>query len=270
MTDASGPRQVSTPTGPGATSEEVNNNIHPVVGYVRVSTVGQASDGLGLEVQRQQIEAWALEHGGVDVWHEDAGISGKASGTDPLGESLEQRPGLAQALADVSDGGTLVVAAVSRLSRDQIAQELLLRLVTAKGGRIVSTSEPEWTADDPSPTRDLIRTILGGVAAYERAIIVHRLAAGRAMKRAMGGHASGPLPWGTEVIDDRIVTAAWASPIVSRVGDMRRAGDPYQVIAGHLNRDGIQTATGGKWTARTVQRMVKQHLPDLHAATGRG
>lgn len=30
-----------------------------VIGYLRVSTAGQATDGFGLVVQRSEIEAWA-------------------------------------------------------------------------------------------------------------------------------------------------------------------------------------------------------------------
>lgn len=48
-----------------------------VVGYVRVSTVSQATEGESLDVQKQQIEA----HCKIKNWelikiYEDAGVSG--------------------------------------------------------------------------------------------------------------------------------------------------------------------------------------------------
>ena len=44
------------------------------IGYVRVSTAGQVSDGLSLDVQRQQITAHAAQHGLDLELIEDAGL----------------------------------------------------------------------------------------------------------------------------------------------------------------------------------------------------
>jgi site-specific DNA recombinase len=48
------------------------------IGYVRVSTQGQADEGISLEAQRQRIEAWCLvnEYSVTGVFV-DAGVSGK-------------------------------------------------------------------------------------------------------------------------------------------------------------------------------------------------
>lgn len=234
---------------------------HPIIGYLRVSTTGQV-DGWGLDVQRTAIEDWAAPHGGVDYWFEDA-ATGKASGADPVGESIANRPGLAEALLAIEGKGTLVVAHVDRLSRDAIAQELLLRLVRSKGGHIIPVSAPDWGDNDGEPIRDLIRTILGGVAQYERAMIVARLAAGRRAKRKAGGHGGGPLGWGQEVRDGKIVTADWALPIVAHIRTQREAGATYAQIAADLNDQGVPTVQGARWAPRQVQRAIERHLPDL-------
>ena len=61
-------------------------------GYIRVSTEGQATDGVSLDAQRAKVSAWAdlngYELAGI---FEDAGISGTKA----------DRPGLAAALAAV-------------------------------------------------------------------------------------------------------------------------------------------------------------------------
>lgn len=49
-----------------------------VVGYTRVSTDGQAADGVSLEAQRQRITAWAEANAGMlAACYTDAGVSGK-------------------------------------------------------------------------------------------------------------------------------------------------------------------------------------------------
>lgn len=52
--------------------------MQSAIGYVRVSTEGQAKEGVSLEAQRQKIEAWCLANdmplAGLFV---DAGMSGK-------------------------------------------------------------------------------------------------------------------------------------------------------------------------------------------------
>jgi len=79
------------------------------IGYIRVSTEGQAQDGVSLDAQRAKIEAWCeLNDYTLDAVHVDAGISGK---------SADNRPGLQAALADCRKGSALVVYSLSRLAR---------------------------------------------------------------------------------------------------------------------------------------------------------
>ena len=60
------------------------------IGYIRVSTAGQADEGVSLEAQRTKIKAWCEANGyRLAVVHTDAGISGKRA---------DNRPGLQKAL----------------------------------------------------------------------------------------------------------------------------------------------------------------------------
>ena len=62
-----------------------------VIAYLRVSTDQQAERGLGLDVQRTAIRAWAKTHGRrVVLWTADEGVSGS--------NGLDSRVGLADAL----------------------------------------------------------------------------------------------------------------------------------------------------------------------------
>ena len=84
--------------------------MQTAIGYVRVSTAGQATEVVSLEAQRAKIEAWCLANdvqlAGLFV---DAGISGKRA---------DNRPELQTALNAVTKSkGVLVVYSLSRLAR---------------------------------------------------------------------------------------------------------------------------------------------------------
>ncbi len=78
------------------------------IGHIRVSTQGQADEGISLEAQKAKIEAWCTvnDYSLVDVFV-DVGISGKDMNRD----------GLLAALKAVDKGAALVAYSLSRLSR---------------------------------------------------------------------------------------------------------------------------------------------------------
>src|SRR4051812_28945036 len=113
----------------GATSEVRMR----VVGYVRVSTDGQADRGFGLPVQRDRIEDFcARERLELAAVLEDPGVSG----TTPLYE----RPGLTAALTAVQDGeaGAVVVARYDRLARDTLQALLIEEEFRKAGARVLA------------------------------------------------------------------------------------------------------------------------------------
>src|SRR5512145_3177981 len=80
------------------------------VGYVRVSTEDQASEGVSLEAQRARIEAYCATYGlELVAVFEDAGLSGKSL----------KRPGMSALLDAIRSGaaGSVVVYKLDRLSR---------------------------------------------------------------------------------------------------------------------------------------------------------
>src|ERR1700704_3243921 len=89
----------------------------PLVGYVRVSSAGQAASGVGIAAQRQAL-ADSARLGGLVVGEvfADEAISGRRMGN---------RPGLQAAIASLrtGDASGLVVSKVDRLGRN--ASEVL-------------------------------------------------------------------------------------------------------------------------------------------------
>src|SRR5436190_1461846 len=86
-------------------------NTQPAIAYVRVSTPGQAEEGVSLDAQRSKITAWydVMGYKLVQTFA-DEGISG---------HSMEKRAGLQAAVEAVcACSGVLVVYSLSRLARN--------------------------------------------------------------------------------------------------------------------------------------------------------
>lgn len=83
--------------------------MQKAIGYIRVSTQGQADEGVSLEAQRAKIEAWCnLNDAELVAVFEDAGVSGA---------SMNGRDGLHAALKATSKGMALVCYSISRIAR---------------------------------------------------------------------------------------------------------------------------------------------------------
>jgi DNA invertase Pin-like site-specific DNA recombinase len=132
------------------------------VGYVRVSTVDQNT---------------ARQLDGVPV---DRTFEDKASGEDT------QRAALAEALRFVRDGDTLVVHSMDRLARNVEDLRRMVRELTGRGVKVEFVKESLTFAGDDSPMSNLLLTMLGAVAEFERALILERQREGIAIAKAKG------------------------------------------------------------------------------------
>ena len=224
-----------------------------LLAYLRVSTPTQVEEGQGLEVQRQEIEAWATANGHtIAAWHEDAGISG-ASGLDKrigLGEAL-------QALKTQEIDG-LVVFKVDRLARDAMFQENLFRDIWKLGKQVLSTSagECDFLRNDPKdPSRKLIRQILGAVSEYEKEMGSLRLLMGRLNKRRNGGYIGGTVPIGYKKNGRDIETDAAYQDMRNIITELRAKGSTLREISQVLQDQGF---TQIRWHPQTVKRVLSR------------
>jgi DNA invertase Pin-like site-specific DNA recombinase len=133
------------------------------IGYARVSTDGQSL--------QSQTEALTVAGCGK-VYAEK--ISGAYS----------DRPQLAKALSALSEGDTLIVCKLDRLARS--TRDLLntLDAIGKAGASFKSLGDP-W-ADTTSAHGRLMLTVLGGLAEFERHLILTRTAEGRTRAQANG------------------------------------------------------------------------------------
>jgi DNA invertase Pin-like site-specific DNA recombinase len=138
------------------------------LGYVRVSTSEQADNGVGLQAQRDAIQAECERRGWVLVGlEEDAGVSGKTL----------DRPGLGRALERVQSGEAqaLVVAKLDRLSRSVLDFASLMEQAATEGWGVVAL---DLGADSTTAQGEMLVNVLVSFAQFERKLIGQRTRGG--------------------------------------------------------------------------------------------
>ena len=136
-----------------------------IVGYARTSTLDQSA---GLEAQERDLTA----AGCTRIFRE------QVSSVD-----IARRDALTEALAWLRPGDTLVVTKLDRLARSVAHLVEILRQLEDKRAslRILAMGINTGT-----PTGKLMLTILGGVAEFERSIMLERQREGIAKAKAEG------------------------------------------------------------------------------------
>lgn len=132
------------------------------VGYVRVSTVDQKT--------ARQLEGAAL-----DKVFED-----KASGKDT------DRPQLAACLSHIREGDTLHVHSMDRLCRNLDDLRRIVKNLTGRGVAVKFHKENLTFTGEDSPMSNLLLSMLGAVAEFERSIILERQREGIAIAKNAG------------------------------------------------------------------------------------
>jgi site-specific DNA recombinase len=227
------------------------------IGYVRVSTSGQATDGVSMDAQRERIEAWAKGNGcTLDRVYVDAGLSGKRA---------DNRPELQRALdATCKAKGVLVVYSLSRLARSTRDTLAIAERLDKAGADLVSLSE---RIDTTSAAGKMLFRLLAVLAEFERDLVAERTRAALAYKRA-NGERIGAIPFGFDLADDG--TSLIHNPVEQRalrkIRDMRQRGATLQRIADVLTRAGVSTKTGRSQVWRhTAVRAILARAEDSAA-----
>jgi DNA invertase Pin-like site-specific DNA recombinase len=132
------------------------------IGYKRVSTVDQNTG--------RQLE-------GI---HIDKVFEDKASGNNTA------RPQLQAALGFCREQDTLVVHSMDRLARNLTDLRLLVKNLTDRGVAVQFIKESLTFTGEDSPMANLLLSMLGAVAEFERALILERQREGIALAKAAG------------------------------------------------------------------------------------
>lgn len=154
------------------------------IGYARVSTKDQE-----LENQRAR-----LEEAGCELFFEEK-ISGAA----------KKRPQLEKLLSQLRKDDVLVVTKLDRLARSTSELLRIAEVLNEKNAGLQSLDEP-W-ADTTTPAGKMIMTVFGGIAEFERSLILTRTQEGREAALARGvpfGRPSKLSPDQKEVVRDLV------------------------------------------------------------------
>ena len=134
------------------------------IAYVRVSSFDQNP-----ERQLEQI-------------HADKVFTDKASGKDT------QRPELERLLAFIREGDTVVVHSMDRLARNLDDLRRLVQNITQRGIRIEFVKEGLSFTGEDSPMANLMLSVMGAFAEFERALIRERQREGIALAKQRGAY----------------------------------------------------------------------------------
>lgn len=159
------------------------------VGYIRVSTDEQAESGLGLAVQRLQIETETNRRDWLLVSIRQDAASGRTTAN---------RPALAECLADLEAGRAdiLVIAKLDRLTRSTLDFATILERFTRKGWGLIAL---DLGVDTSTPVGEAMASVIAAFAQYEGRIIGQRTKAALAAARARGVTLGSPRKHGPAV-----------------------------------------------------------------------
>ena len=183
------------------------------VGYIRVSTIVQNT--------ARQLDGLVL-----DKVFED-----KASGKNT------ERPQLTACLAHLREGDTLFVHSMDRLCRNLEDLRRIVRELTARGVVVKFQKECLSFTGEDSPMSNLLLSMLGAVAEFERSIILERQREGIAIAKGEGKYKGRKPALSNERVQD----------LVSRA----RAGEKKAVLAREfgISRETVYSYLSGEKSA---------------------
>lgn len=220
------------------------------VAYCRVSTEGQATDGVSLAAQGARIQAWCTANDYELIGtHVDAGLSGCRS---------DNRPGLQAALAEACRSkGALIVYSLSRLARSTKDAIAISERLAKSGADLVSLTEK---IDTTSAAGKMIFRLLAVLAEFERDQVAERTRAALGHLRRQSLRVSGRLPYGFDLAGDRrsLIPNVQEQAGLQLIHNLRRTGLGRRRIAAQLNASGTLTKTGVPWSPQAVGNILRR------------
>lgn len=227
------------------------------VGYIRVSTTEQATDGFSLDAQRNKINEFCqkaqvpmhLQH-----IYADEGISGK---------NISKRPGMRQLLKDAADGKFDVVVSwkITRISRNLKDFIEIIDLLEKNDVTFRSITEP---IQAETPAGRMQMALFASIAEMERGIISENVYMGES-KRAADGWANCGAVIGYDSVTnaDGVKTLAIndnEAAIIRYVFKLYAQKRGLRAIANELNQIGYKTKRGNPFSTIAVKDILTNPL----------
>lgn len=181
------------------------------IGYIRVSSFDQNP-----ESQLEQVEVSKV-------------FTDKASGKDT------ERPALEELLAFVRKGDTIVVHSMDRLARNLDDLRRLVQQLTQRGVSIEFVKEGLTFTGEDSPMANLLLSVMGAFAEFERALIRERQREGIALAKQRGayrGRKKALSPEQARVLQQRVGAGEQKAKLAREYGISRETLYQYLKSAG--------------------------------------
>ena len=217
------------------------------IGYVRVSTQKQVSEGLSIEAQISKIKAWAdLNEYELAHIFIDEGISGK---------NVINRPKLHEALSLLKKDMVFVFYSLSRVSRNVIDTITIGESIRKAGADMVSLSEK---IDTTGAAGRMVFNLLAVLNQFERDQVSERTKFVSDYLRE-NSKVYSPVPYGFNRIEKDLVINPDEAEQIKYMIQLRKKGYGFRKIATTLNKAEIKSKLGGKWSAKTVEQIVQMN-----------
>jgi putative DNA-invertase from lambdoid prophage Rac len=208
-----------------------------VYGYVRVSTARQANEGESLEVQRRQIEGYALMHAltlaGVLV---EEGVSGSVP--------VEDRPVGGQLFAKLQRGDIVIAAKLDRLFRSALDALKVVESLKTRGVKLHLLDLGGDIAGNG--LSKLFLTIAAAFAEAERDRIRERIGQVKADQKARGRYLGGKVPFGFRLGNDGdLVPHEAEQETIREIVSLRAQGKTLRTIADAVTTKGHKLSHEG-------------------------
>jgi DNA invertase Pin-like site-specific DNA recombinase len=223
----------------------------PVDIYVRVSRVGKRGHLTSPEDQERDARALATSHG--------LKIGEVIRDLDQSGGKLE-RPGLNQARERIHAGksGGIVVAYLSRATRETAQGLALLDEIGKAGGAVYAPNLPDYTNADGRMLTTIQLAVDTGYRERKR----------EEFERAKAGAIAAGIPVITRPAvgyhqrkDRRLEPEPRTAPLVRQAFEMRAAGEGPSAIGAFLQRNRVRTSQGSRtWSKQAVAGLLRNRI----------
>ena len=232
------------------------NDQLKAIGYVRVSTEDQSTNGVSLDAQEEKIRAYCI----AKEWQliriiRDEGFSAKNL----------NRPGAQEIIAGCNrrDFDILVIFKLDRLTRSVKDLCFLVEDIFQKSGIAFASIQDGF--DSATANGRLLMNILGTLSQWERDIISERTKDSmQYMKRNL--RLIGAVPYGFNLLNGELHPNHEELKVVQLMVTMRQKGKSYWTISAALNAKETPTKNAGTWSPKVVRGILKSFssLPGEH------
>jgi site-specific DNA recombinase len=223
------------------------------IGYCRVSTEQQATDGVSIELQIEKIKQYChlYNYDLLDIVV-DAGISAKSL----------KRPGITNVLQCLTnhEADALIVYKLDRLTRSLADWSVLIKdYFNDKSGKTLLAVMDQ--IDTSTAAGRMCLNLMMTVYQWEREVISERTKVALQHKKSKG-QPLGSAKFGEDINKVNLSPNLAEQEILNLIIHLRSDGNTLQQIADYLNENNYLTKRSKQWYPKTVKNVIDNSRTD--------